>query len=476
MKKNAAPKKTLKKNSGPSPDFDGPESAVVSADGAGAADALPGKEEIAAVQSTVRAFMNGSGQSRVRVFLDRLSPAPPQVLLLEGGTANERLAAAHYWALLLNCPAVNGRERPAPGRRQASLANGPPAYGPEAVSGPDARADAPPASEADGVPASAQGGLMALLTSPPQGGQAAKTSRSASLGLGLPGLEASAPARRPASEQAERDAESLPPGALAPAAGPSRFLPPDADFSPPSDAGAARTAAPCLECPECIRMLTHLHRDCFFFDGLAGSIKIDEVRAMRAVLGEPAREARCRIVILREAQSLVEAAANALLKSLEEPRPGTSFILLAPQRERLLPTLVSRSFVLTLPWPWEEDAERRDLLAPWEAALCSFMKSGRDLFERSAGKGSVDAALVHELAGLCRRALARRISALQSGAPPGEGLESLLARLPAQRLRMLDEALAECQDSLIYNVNPTLVLEWLATRMFLLLPRSAARL
>lgn len=221
-------------------------------------------------------------------------------------------------------------------------------------------------------------------------------------------------------------------------------------------------------------MLTHLHRDCFFFDGLAGSIKIDEVRAMRAVLGEPAREARRRVVILREAQSLVEAAANALLKSLEEPRPDTSFILLAPQRERLLPTLVSRSFVLTLPWPWEEDAERRDLLAPWEATLCSFMQSGRDLFERSGGKGAVDAALVNDLAGLCRRALARRISALQSGAPPGEGLESLLARLPAQRLRMLDEALAECQDSLIYNVNPALVLEWLATRMFLLLPRSAA--
>ena len=39
---------------------------------------------------------------------------------------------------------------------------------------------------------------------------------------------------------------------------------------------------------------------------------------------------------------------------------------------------------------------------------------------------------------------------------------------------MLDEALAECQDSLMYNVNPVLVLEWLATRMYLLLPRTAA--
>ena len=474
MKKNAASKNALKKNSGPGPDLDGPEAAAVSADGSGAADALPGKEEIAAAQSAVRAFMNGSGQARVRAFLDRLSPAPPQVLLLEGGTADERLAAAHYWSLLLNCPAVNGQDRPSQGRR-AALADVPPFSGSEAASGPDARAGGqaggPSAPDAGGSSASAQGGLMALLAAPSQGGRTAKSSRT----VALPGLEASAPVGRPVLEQVEPDHEYLPPDAAAPDVGPSRLLPPDADFSLPlaPDAGAARAAVPCLECPECIRMLTHLHRDCFFFDGLAGSIKIDEVRAMRAVLGEPAREARCRIVILREAQSLVEAAANALLKSLEEPRPGTSFILLAPQRERLLPTLVSRSFVLTLPWPWEADPDWRDRLAPWEAALCSFMQSGRDLFERSGGKGAVDAPLAHDLTGLCRRALARRISALRSGAPPDEGLESLLARLPAQRLRMLDEALAECQDSLIYNVNPALVLEWLATRMFLLLPRAA---
>jgi DNA polymerase-3 subunit delta' len=309
-----------------------------------------------------------------------------------------------------------------------------------------------------------QGGLMDLLSAPPpQGGQAGQTPF---LSLALPGLEAPAPVRPTDPDSAEHDSAPLPLDDVSQDAGFAGLSAPDSD--------AARAAAPCLDCPECIRMLTHLHRDCFFFDGLAGSIKIDEVRAMRAVLGEPAREARCRVVILREAQSLVEAAANALLKSLEEPRPGTSFVLLAPQRERLLPTLISRSLVLTLPWPWEDDPERRDRLALWEAALCSFIRSGRDLFERSGVKGAVDAALVHDLAGLCRRALAGRIRALQTGDPPDQGLESLLARLPAQGLRILDEALAECQDSLIYNVNPTLVLEWLATRMHLLLPRPAA--
>lgn len=432
MKKTAAPKRVAKKTGGPGPDFDGPEAAVP-ADGVGTpggVDGLPGREEIAAAQAAVRAFMNSSGQARTRGFLERLNSAPPQVLLLEGGTPDERLAAAHYWSLLLNCPAVNGRADPT--RERGAVFAGAPSALPQAS----------PVTAPQSAP-------LALL----QAARAEEPVRPVAPDLALPGLEEAGAGGESGSESDER-----------------AFAGPACEAAPPD---AVRKAVPCLECPECIRMLTHLHRDCFFFDGLAGSIKIDEVRALRAVLGEPAREARCRVVILREAQALVEAAANALLKSLEEPRPGTSFILLAPQRERLLPTLVSRSFTLTLPWPWAEDARQRDRLAPWEAALCSFMQSGRDLFDRSGGKGAVDAALVHDLAGLCRRALAGRIRALQSGAPAGEGLETLLARLPARRLRMLDEALAECQDSLIYNVNPVLVLEWLATRMFLLLPRQA---
>lgn len=322
MKKPAAQKSALKKNGGL--DSTSTEAGSVLADSVGSsssADELPGKKEIAAVQATVRAFMNSRRQARVRSFLERLSGSPPQVLLLEGGTADDRLAAAHYWSLLLNCPTATGWTAPDP--RPGS---------------------------ADEPPAPAQGGLLNLLPGVSPGGQAAKAPQAVLQGM------------------VKEDSLT---GVCAPDRG-----------------------VPCLDCPECIRLLTHLHRDCFFFDGLAGSIKIDEVRAMRVVLGEPAREARHRVVIFREAQSLVEAAANALLKSFEEPRPGTSFVLLAPQRERLLPTLVSRSFVLTLPWKREADPEQRESLAPWEAALCTFLRTGRDFLERSAGKGAVDAALV----------------------------------------------------------------------------------
>ncbi|MEE2645220.1 MAG: hypothetical protein VYD19_09835, partial [Myxococcota bacterium] len=49
-----------------------------------------------------------------------------------------------------------------------------------------------------------------------------------------------------------------------------------------------------------------------------------------------------RVVLIEEAERLNLAAANALLKTLEEPSPGTYFILLSDAPERLLPTIRSR--------------------------------------------------------------------------------------------------------------------------------------
>jgi DNA polymerase-3 subunit delta' len=170
------------------------------------------------------------------------------------------------------------------------------------------------------------------------------------------------------------------------------------------------------------------------------------------------------MVVFREAQALVEAAANALLKSFEEPRPGTSFVMLAPQRERLLPTLVSRSLVLTLPWPRPADDAA---LSDWERALCAFLRSGRDFLDRTGARGAVDAPLAHALTNLCRRALAARLKG-----EGGSGLSGVLRDVPEARLRILDEALAESQESLNYGVNPTLVLEWLATRLYFLVPKG----
>lgn len=71
-------------------------------------------------------------------------------------------------------------------------------------------------------------------------------------------------------------------------------------------------------------------------------ITVDQVRDMRAGLSFPPVTAPRRAILIPDASRMNPAAANALLKVLEEPPARTVFLLLATHRERLLPTIVSR--------------------------------------------------------------------------------------------------------------------------------------
>lgn len=70
-------------------------------------------------------------------------------------------------------------------------------------------------------------------------------------------------------------------------------------------------------------------------------IRIEQIREIGQFLSRPPLEASRAVIVLEEAQSMNEGAANALLKTLEEPGKAT-LILLAPSVDSLLPTLVSR--------------------------------------------------------------------------------------------------------------------------------------
>ena len=235
--------------------------------------------------------------------------------------------------------------------------------------------------------------------------------------------------------------------------------------------------APCFSCPSCLKFLAGTHRDLFFLDGTAGSITIDEVRTVRTTLGEAAREAKYRVVILAEAQSLTEAAANAMLKSLEEALPATVFALTAPQRERLLPTLVSRSWVLTLAWPdpliganGTPDAD-----PGWPAVVVEFLTTGKGLFAKTGARGTVDAASAANLILTLQRAVAQAFSGMDGrnispGLSPEADLARFFASLPENRLAIAISVLAEGQDSLNAQVNPALVADWIMTRLYLLRP------
>jgi len=71
------------------------------------------------------------------------------------------------------------------------------------------------------------------------------------------------------------------------------------------------------------------------------AIRIEQIREIAQFLSRSPLEAPRSVVVLEQAETMAEAAANALLKTLEEPGQAT-LILIAPAAEALLPTLVSR--------------------------------------------------------------------------------------------------------------------------------------
>lgn len=82
---------------------------------------------------------------------------------------------------------------------------------------------------------------------------------------------------------------------------------------------------------------------------LARNIKVDQIRALQRRLNVRPSLASRRVIIFDSADLLERGAANALLKSLEEPPADTVFLLLAHNPGRLLPTIRSRCLVLNFP-------------------------------------------------------------------------------------------------------------------------------
>jgi DNA polymerase-3 subunit delta' len=73
-------------------------------------------------------------------------------------------------------------------------------------------------------------------------------------------------------------------------------------------------------------------------------LSIDQVRSLvLARSAFPPHEGRAKVFILRRAEELSHAAANALLKTLEEPGAQTHFVLLSSMADALLPTIRSRT-------------------------------------------------------------------------------------------------------------------------------------
>ncbi len=137
---------------------------------------------------------------------------------------------------------------------------------------------------------------------------------------------------------------------------------------------------PCGQCRPCGLIAADRHPDVRLLApevsarGLA-TIRIDQVRELAADLNLAPYEARRRVAILRRIDAASISAANAFLKTLEEPPEGVLLMLTAPDAASLLPTLVSRcrhlalrpvpaeSIAATLIERWGADARHAQLLA-----------------------------------------------------------------------------------------------------------------
>ena len=236
---------------------------------------------------------------------------------------------------------------------------------------------------------------------------------------------------------------------------------------------------PCLHCADCLHIGAGEHLDLIALDGRISNkedeekpgpvraLTMERVQILRKQLGEAPHGAGRRVVILAGLEAQIRiAAANALLKTLEEPLPHSVFVLLVPQREQLLPTLVSRSWALTLPWP--STAEFSPAACEWERALARFLEEGGGWFERTSVRG-LELARVQELLLACQKALA----AVLAGRADRELARCFAVRLDQHGLHAAGELLGRMQDALLYTVNPALAADALATELHTLVRRTA---
>lgn len=167
---------------------------------------------------------------------------------------------------------------------------------------------------------------------------------------------------------------------------------------------------PCHVCQSCRLSKQGTHPDCLNIEPekKASSLKIEAVRALADRVHLSPQLGRHRVIILHSVERLTTAAANALLKLLEEPPEGVYCILLAAHLSGILPTLLSRcqlwrmqeeDFHYSL---MQESIQDEDLAKIWKDRLL-IIDNVQDLLQRRLSSYTLASQWsAYDLHALCR--------------------------------------------------------------------------
>ncbi|WP_195199976.1 ATP-binding protein [Faecalispora jeddahensis] len=222
----------------------------------------------------------------------------------------------------------------------------------------------------------------------------------------------------------------------------------------------AQGERPCGVCPACVKAKAGSHPDIIVESGgtAARSFHVDAVRRVRSDAYIKPNEASRKVYCLFEAQTMSEQAQNALLKILEEPPEGILFILTCPSASALLPTIRSRSLILTLE-PREQSGEHpeaealaaqilRELPLPDESAVlktCAPLIQNRELLRQ----------VLDRLTVLFRDAAVLRAGGTSLTRDPSA--QELARQLTRDRLLALTELSIQTRRRMDQNANNTLL-------------------
>ncbi len=143
---------------------------------------------------------------------------------------------------------------------------------------------------------------------------------------------------------------------------------------------------PCGRCRSCTLIEAGRHPDLRLVVGETShrgvvTLKIDQIRQLQLDLNLTAAEARYKIAIIQQINTATPGAANAFLKTLEEPPHNVILLLTAVDADTLLPTIPSRCRTINLrPLPVsaiQEALVSHQGMAPERAALLAHLSGGR---------------------------------------------------------------------------------------------------